>query len=83
MENPAGEHVPTVLVQQHPDGYPAHVEAIQKILNVLADDRVGAVRLLVLHDPLSHGGNDIVVAIPDFYNGVCETKRSQNDQSRL
>lgn len=69
----------TVLVEQHPDWYPAHVETIQEILNVLADDRVRAVRLLVLHDALSHGGDDIVVSVPDFYHRVCETKQRQKD----
>lgn len=64
----------TVLVEQHPDWYPTHVETIQEILNVLADDRVRPVRLLVLHDALSHGGDDIVVPVPDFYHRVCETK---------
>lgn len=68
-----------MLVEQHPDGYPAHVETIQKILDVLADHRVCAVRLLVLHHPLSHGGNDIIVAISDFYHSVCETKQGEND----
>lgn len=63
----------TVLVEQHPDGNPAHVEAIQKILNILADDGICAVRLLVLHNALSHGGNDIIVAISDIYHSICET----------
>lgn len=71
----AREDLLTVLVEQHPDGYPAHVETIQEILNVLADDRVRAVGLLVLDDSLSHGGNDIIVSISDFYHRVCETKQ--------
>lgn len=76
-------NVLTVLVEQHPDGYPAHVETIQKILKVLADDRVCAVRLLVLHNSLSHGWNDIIVPISDFYHCVCETtiKTYHEDQT--
>lgn len=63
-----------MLVEQHPDGYPAHVETIKEILDVLADHRVGAVGLLVLHNSLSHSGNDVIVPVPDFYDRVCETK---------
>lgn len=63
----------TVLVEQHPDGYPAHVETIQEILNVLADDWICAISLFVLGKPLSHGGNDIIVPISDLYDGICET----------
>lgn len=70
----AEENQLTVLVEQHPDGYPAHVETIQKILNILADDWVCAVGLLVLHNSLSHGGNDVIVPISDFYYRICETK---------
>lgn len=62
-----------MLIKQHPDGYPAHIEAIQKILKILADHRVCAVRLFVLHDPLSHGGDDVIVAISDFDHRICET----------
>jgi len=69
----------TVLVEQHPDGDPAHVETIQKILNILADDGVCAVGLLVLHHSLSHGGNDIIVPISDLYYRVCETKWRHGD----
>lgn len=64
----------TVLVEQHPDGDPAHVETIQEVLNILADDRVCAVCLLVLHHPLSHGGNHVVVPVSDLYDRICETK---------
>ena len=54
-----------MLVEQHPDGYPTHVETIQEILNILADDRVCAVRLFVFHDSLSHGGDHIIMPVPD------------------
>lgn len=67
----------TVLVEQHSDGYSAHVEAIEEILHILADHRVGAVGLLVLHNPLSHGGNDVIVSVSDLNDGVCETEKIQ------
>lgn len=63
-----------MLVEQHPDGYSAHVEPIQEILNVLADDWVCAISLFVLHHSLSHGGNDIIVSISDIYHSICETE---------
>lgn len=63
-----------MLVEQHPDGYPAHIETVQEVLNVLADDRVCAVCLFVLHHSLSHGGNHIVVPVSDLYDRICETK---------
>lgn len=63
-----------MLVEQHPDGYPAHVETIQKILNVLADDWIGAITLFVLPKSLRHGGNNIIVSISDLYYSICETK---------
>lgn len=63
----------TVLVKQHPDGYSAHVEAIQEILNVLADDGVCAIGLLVLHNPLGHSRDDVIVTVSDLYNSISET----------
>lgn len=64
-----------MLVEQHSDGYSAHVEPIEKILHVLADHRVSAVGLLVLHDPLSHGGNHVIVPVSHLNDGVCETTK--------
>lgn len=64
-----------MLVEQHSDGYSAHVEAIEKILHVLADHRVGAIGLFVLHDALSHGGNHVIVPVSHLNDGVCETTK--------
>ena len=64
----------TVLVQKHPDGDAAHVEAVQEVLDVLADDGVRAVGLLVLHQPLGHGGNHVVVSVQDLDDGVGEAE---------
>lgn len=63
-----------MLVEQHPDGYPAHVETIQEILNILADDWICAISLFVLSKSLGHSGNDIIVPISDLYYRICETK---------
>ena len=66
-----------MLVQQHPDGDPAHVEAVQEVLDVLADDGVRAVRLLVLHQPLGHGGHHVVVPLQDLDDGVREAEHGR------
>lgn len=75
MDSDKEEKQLTVLVEQHPDGYSAHIETIQEVLNVLADDRVCAVCLFVLHHSLSHGGNHVVVPVSDLYDRICETRR--------
>lgn len=64
----------TVLVEQHTDGDPAHVEPVQEVLYVLANHRVGTVRLLVLHQPLSHCRDDVIVTITDLDHRICETE---------
>lgn len=56
----------TVLVDEHADGDAAGVEAVQEVLDVVVGDGVLlAVGLFVLDDPLSHGGNHLVVSVPD------------------
>lgn len=70
-----------MLVEQHPDGYPAHVETIQEVLYVLADYRVRPVRLFVLHHSLSHGGDHVVVPVSDLYDRVCETVSSHENKN--
>ena len=64
---------PTVLVKKHPDGYAAHVEAVQKVLHVLAGDGVCAIGLFVLHNTLGHGRHDVVVSVTNLYNSIRET----------
>ena len=66
-----------MLVQQHPDGDPAHVEAVQEVLDVLADDGVCTVRLLILHQPLGHGGHHVVVSVQDLDDGVSEAEQGR------
>lgn len=60
----------TVLVDEHPDGDAAHVEAIQEVLDILVGYRVLGEGLFVLNDALGHGGHDVVVSVSDGYQGV-------------
>lgn len=62
----------TVLVDEHADGDAAQVEAVQEVLDVLVGHGVVPVRLLVLDDPLRHGGDDVVVPVPDRHQRVRE-----------
>lgn len=66
----------TVLVEEHSDGNPAHVEPIQKILHVLAGDGVGTVGLFKLHHTLSHGGHHVIVSVPDLNHSLCEAEKN-------
>lgn len=63
----------TMLVQQHPDGDAAHEETVQEVLHILAGHRVHAVGLFVLHHPLGHGGDDVIVSVADLNDSICET----------
>ena len=62
----------TVLVKKHPDGYSAHVESIQEILDVLAHDGVGPISLFVFHHPLGHGGDDVIVSVANPDHSISE-----------
>lgn len=67
----------TVLVDEHAERDAIGVKAVQEILDVAADERVEAELLLVLDDPLSHGGNHIVVAVADLNQKLQETKKNK------
>lgn len=55
-----------MLVDEHADGDAASVEAVQEVLDVVVGDGVLlAEGVFVLDHSLSHGGNNLVVAIPD------------------
>lgn len=55
-----------MLVDEHADGDAAGVEAVQEVLDVVVGDGVLlAERVFVLDHSLSHGGNDLIVAVPD------------------
>lgn len=56
-----------MLVDDHADGDAAGVEAVQEVLDVVVGDgvRLLAKGVFVLDDALSHGGNHLVVPVPD------------------
>lgn len=55
-----------MLVDEHADGDAAGVEAIQEVLDVVVGDGVLlAEGVFVFDHPLGHGGDDLVVAVPD------------------
>lgn len=72
----------TVLVDEHAERDAVGVKAVQEILDVAADERVKAELLLVLDDPLSHGGNYIVVAVADLNQKLQETKKQKTNQKK-
>lgn len=55
-----------MLIDEHAERDAVGVEAVEEILDVAADEGVKAEPLLVLYDPLSHGGNHIVVTVADL-----------------
>lgn len=56
----------TMLVDEHAERYATGVEAIQEILHIAADERVKTKLLLVLNHSLGHGGNHVIVSVPDL-----------------
>lgn len=69
-----------MLVEKHPDGYSAHIKAVQEVLHVLAGDGVCAIGLFVLHNTLGHGRHNIIVSVTDFYDCICEPKTGERCQ---
>lgn len=61
-----------MLVDEHADGDPAEVEAVQEVLNVLVGHRVIAIGVLVLQHSLCHGGHYVIVPVPDGDQGIGE-----------
>lgn len=64
-----------MLVDEHAERDAVGVKAVEKILDVAADEGVKAKLLLVLDDTLSHGGHDVIVAVSDVNQDFQETKR--------
>lgn len=62
-----------MLVDEHAEGDAIGVEAIEEILDVAAAEGVEAKLLLVLYDPLGHGGHHVVVAVADLDQQLQET----------
>lgn len=58
----------TVLVDEHSYGDAAGVKTVQEVLDVVVGDGVLlAEGVFVLDHTLSHGGNHLVVAVPDGF----------------
>lgn len=55
-----------MLVDEHAERDAVGVEAVEEVLDVTAAERVEAELLLVLDDPLGHGGHHVVVTVPDL-----------------
>ena len=63
-----------MLVDEHAKGDSVSIEPIQEVLNVAADKRVKPKLLLVLNHPLGHGGNHVIVSVPDLDENLQETR---------
>lgn len=58
----------TVLVDEHPYGDATGVKTVQEVLDVVVSNGVLLVEgIFVLDHPLSHGGNHLIVAVPDGF----------------
>lgn len=68
-----------MLVDKHAKGDPVGVEAIQEILNVAADKRVKPKLLLILNHPLGHGGNHVIVSVPNLDEQLQKAKGKQSE----
>lgn len=62
----------TVLIDEHPDGYSGHVEAIQKVLNAVFSVTVHVVWFLQLQNALRHRFHHVRVPVPDFHQLVAK-----------
>lgn len=65
-----------MLVDEHAERDAVGVEAVQEVLDVAADEGVKAEFLLVLDDPLGHGGHHVVVAVTDLDQKLQEADKS-------
>lgn len=71
----------TVLVDKHSYGDAAGVETVQEILDVVVGDGVLLGEgVLVLDHPLSHGGDHLVVAVPDGFQDLHKPERRGSER---
>ncbi len=68
----------TVLVNEHSDWYPAQVETVQKILNILISDWILTKYFFIFNHTLGHSWYNIIVPVSDvdqsIYKPVCILK---------
>lgn len=65
-----------MLVDEHAEGDAVCEEAVEEILHVAVDEGVEAKLLLVLDDPLGHGGNHVVVTVTHLDQKLQEAAES-------
>ncbi len=63
----------TVLVDEHANRDAAHVEAVQKVLDILVGYWVVGESLFVFYDTLGHSRHYIVVPVSDGNQGINKT----------
>lgn len=71
-----------MLVDEHSEGDAVGVEAVEEILDVAADGGVKAELLPVLHHPLCHGGNNVVVPVANLDQELQETGGQFNNSAQ-
>lgn len=60
----------TVLVDEHSDGYPAQVQTVQEILNILISDRILTKYFFIFNHTLGHSGYNIIVPVSDVDQSI-------------
>ena len=65
----------TVLVDEHADGDAAGVEAVQEVLDVVVGYGILLAKgVFVLDDSLSHGGDHLIVPVPNVLQDFNKAK---------
>lgn len=57
---------PTVLVDEHAERNSVGVEAIKKVLHIVADEGVKTKLLFEFDDTLGHSGHYVIVPVPNL-----------------
>lgn len=70
-----------MLVDEHAERDTVGVEAVEEILNVGAGKRVEAEFLLVLDHALGHGGDHVIMSVPDLDKNLQEAGRKVQKQN--
>lgn len=66
-----------MLVDEHPDGDSAHVEAVQEVLDAVLCSDIRLVGLLQLDYTLRHSLHYVRVTVPDFDQSVAEPESNE------
>lgn len=68
----------TVLVNKHAERDAIGIKAIQKILDVAANEGIKAKLLLVFNHSLGHRRNHVIVSVSDFNQNLQKAGREGN-----